>query len=89
MPHPGEPGATKPHDLHDLVTGAEVDALRAAGWRQQQEIRALRETVAILRGGASRLAAEAVTLRRALAAAHRTRGLRGRGRSRSRCLRTS
>jgi hypothetical protein len=84
MLEPGEPGAAMPHDLHD----AELEALRATCWRQQQEIRALSETMAILRDGANRLAAEAVTLRRALAAARRTRGFRGRERSRSRCLRT-
>jgi hypothetical protein len=87
MLEPGEPGAPMPHDPLDTATAAELDALCATCWRQQQEIRALSETVAILRGGANRLAAETATLQHALTAAHRLRGFRGRGRSRSRCLR--
>jgi hypothetical protein len=44
-------------------TGSELELLRARCWRQESEIRALGDTIAVLRNGATALAADNAELR--------------------------
>ena len=53
-----QPGAATPRDLGDADNARELEALRVTCWRQAQEIHSLLDTVAILRAGADRLAAD-------------------------------
>ena len=62
-----QPGAATPRDLGDADSARELDALRITCWRQAQEIHSLLDTVAILRAGADRLAADNAILNAELA----------------------
>ena len=53
-----EARANMPQEPRGADDAGELDALRATCWRQAQEIHSLQDTVAVLRSGANRLAAD-------------------------------
>jgi hypothetical protein len=66
-----KPSATTPRDRIEPEGDRELRELRLTCWRQTQEINSLNDTVAILRAGANRLAADNAFMNAALAVADR------------------
>lgn len=62
-----EPSAATPRHRTEPEGDRELRELRLTCWRQSQEINSLHDTVAILRGGANRLAADNALMSAALA----------------------
>ena len=63
--------ANAPRQPEDADEARELETLRTTCWRQAQEIHTLQDTVAVLRSGANRLAADNAIMSAELAVSRR------------------